>query len=172
MTRIASVKPHPISVPLKDVRWTAHEELKASSVIVVEVRTEDGLTGYGQIHGSPMKAICAWVERFGEIIRGMDALAHVAVWDRLFSLTCPRPGGIGGADGLPPPLPRGERPQIMAAPSGASTSRSGTSRASTRACRCGGCWEARSVRFRPTRQGATTVPERRTRCTPKSSPVS
>jgi D-galactarolactone cycloisomerase len=81
----------------------------------VEVRTDDGLTGYGQIHGSPMKAICAWVERFGEIVRGMDALAHVAVWDRLFSLTCPRPGGIAGADGLPPPLPRGERPQIMAA---------------------------------------------------------
>ena len=34
MTRIASVKPHPISVPLKDVLWTAHEELKSSSVIV------------------------------------------------------------------------------------------------------------------------------------------
>ena len=62
MPRIASVKPHPISVPLKDVLWTAHEELNASSVIVVEVRTEDGLTGYGQIHGSPMKAICAWIE--------------------------------------------------------------------------------------------------------------
>src|SRR5258708_33072861 len=62
-----------------------------------------------------MKAICTWVERFGEIIRGLDALAHVAVWDRLFSLTCPRPGGIAGTDGLPPPLPRGERPQIMAA---------------------------------------------------------
>src|SRR6266850_2366068 len=115
VTRIASVKPHPISVPLNDPVWTAHEELTSSSVIVVEVRTDDGLTGYGQIHGSPMKAICAWVERFGEIVRGMDALAHVAVWDRLFSLTCPRPGGIAGADGLPPPLPRGERPQIMAA---------------------------------------------------------
>src|SRR5258705_1491955 len=115
VTRIASVKPHPISVPLNAPVWTAHEELTSSSVIVVEVRTDDGLTGYGQIHGSPMKAICVWVERFGEIVRGMDALAHVAVWDRLFSLTCPRPGGIAGADGLPPPLPRGERPQIMAA---------------------------------------------------------
>ena len=44
---------------LTDVLWTVHEELKSSSVIVVEVRTDDGLTGYGQIHGSPMKAICA-----------------------------------------------------------------------------------------------------------------
>jgi L-alanine-DL-glutamate epimerase-like enolase superfamily enzyme len=67
-------------VPLNDPVWTAHEELISSNVIVVEVRTDDGLTGYGQIHGSPMKAICAWVERFGEIVRGMDALAHVAVW--------------------------------------------------------------------------------------------
>lgn len=91
MTRIASVKPHPISVPLNEPLWTAHEELKSSSVIVIEVRTDDGLTGYGQIHGSPMKAICTWVDRFGGIVRGMDALAHVAVWDRLFSLTCPRP---------------------------------------------------------------------------------
>ena len=71
MTRIASVTSHPISVPLTDVLWTAHEELKSSSVIVVEVRTDDGLVGYGQIHGSPMKAICAWVERFGEIVRAM-----------------------------------------------------------------------------------------------------
>src|SRR5262245_65050785 len=79
VTRIASVKPHPISVPLKDVLWTAQEELKASSVIVVEVRTDDGLTGYGQIHGSPMKAICAWIERFGEIIHGVDALGRLPV---------------------------------------------------------------------------------------------
>lgn len=115
MTRIASVTAHPVSVPLKQVLWTAHEELKASSVILVEVRTDDGLAGYGQIHGAPMKTICGWLEKFGEIIRGMDALAHVAVWDKLFSLTCPRPGGVAPRDGLPPPLPRGERPQIMAA---------------------------------------------------------
>ena len=56
--------------------------------------------------------------RFGEIIGGMDALAHVAVWDRLFALTSPRPGGIEGRDGLPPPVPRGERAQVMAAIAG------------------------------------------------------
>ena len=76
---IASVNAHPISVPLTEVLWTAHEELKTSSVIVVEVRTDDGLTGDSQIHGLPVKAICAWVERVGEIVHGMDAPAHVAV---------------------------------------------------------------------------------------------
>src|SRR5262249_54273509 len=56
--------------------------------------------------------------RFGEIIRGMDALAHQAVWEKLFGLTSPRPEGIEGRDGLPPPAPRGERPQVMAAIAG------------------------------------------------------
>jgi L-alanine-DL-glutamate epimerase-like enolase superfamily enzyme len=37
------------------------------------------------------------------------------VWETLFALTSPRPGGIGGQDGLPAPLPRGQRPHIMAA---------------------------------------------------------
>ena len=30
----------------------------------------------------------------------------------------PRPGGLGGWDGLPPPLPRNQRPQFMAAMAG------------------------------------------------------
>jgi L-alanine-DL-glutamate epimerase-like enolase superfamily enzyme len=115
VSRIAAVTAHPVSVPLNETLWTAHEELKTSSVIVVQVRTDDGLAGHGQIKGSPLKSICDWVTRFGEIIRGMDALGHLAVWERLFGLTCPRPGGVAAADGLPPPLSRNERPQIMAA---------------------------------------------------------
>ena len=118
MSKIAEVKTHPVSVPLKHTLWTAHEELKDSSVILVEVRTEDGIAGYGQIHGSPQKAICEWVARLGEVIRGMEATASVAVWEKLFALTSPRPGGMGGRDGLPPPLPRGARPQVMAAIAG------------------------------------------------------
>jgi L-alanine-DL-glutamate epimerase-like enolase superfamily enzyme len=87
VTRVAEVKTYPISVPRPEPVWTAHEELKAWSVILVEIRTDDGLVGYGEIHGSPMPRICEWVARFGEIVRGMDALAHEAVWDRLFALT-------------------------------------------------------------------------------------
>ena len=118
MTRIASVATHMISVPRPQPVWTAHEESKAWNVILTEVRTDDGLVGYGEIHGAPMPRICEWVSRFGEIIRGMDALAHIAVWEKLFALTSPRPGGIDGRDGLPPPVPRGERAQVMAAIAG------------------------------------------------------
>ena len=50
MTRIASVKAHAISAKLKHTLWTAHEELHSSSVILVEIKTDDGLTGIGQIH--------------------------------------------------------------------------------------------------------------------------
>jgi L-alanine-DL-glutamate epimerase-like enolase superfamily enzyme len=102
-------------VPRPEPVWTAHEELKAWSVILVEVKTDDGLTGYGEIHGSPMPRICEWVARFGEIVFGMDALAHEAVWDRLFALTSPRPGAIDGKDGQMRPVPRPERTAVMAA---------------------------------------------------------
>jgi D-galactarolactone cycloisomerase len=118
VSKIAEIKTHPLSVPLKQVLWTAQEELKDSSVILVEVLTDDGIAGYGQIHGSPQKAICEWVARLSEVARGMEATANVAVWEKLFSLTTPRPGGMGGRDGLPPPLPRSARPQVMAAIAG------------------------------------------------------
>jgi len=115
MTRIQSVKATPIRVELAHKYWTAHECIGAWTVVLVEVRTDDGLTGYGQIHGAPLGRLCEWVERFGAIVRGMDATANVAVWEKLFALTSPRRGGIMGRDALPPPLPRSERPQIMAA---------------------------------------------------------
>lgn len=118
MSRIAAVETHPISIPLHQALWTAHEKLTTSSLILTEIRTDDGLVGYGQIHGSPMPLICEWVRRFADIIVGMDALANVAVWERLFALTSPRPGAIRGSGVIPPPLPRAERPQIMAAIAG------------------------------------------------------
>src|SRR5437868_11093769 len=118
MTRIASVETHMISVPRAQPVWTAHERSTAWNVVLTEIRIDDGLVGYGEIHGTPMPQICEWVDRFGEFVRGMDALANVAVWEKLFALTSPRPGGIEGRDGLPPPLPRGERARVMAAIAG------------------------------------------------------
>ena len=116
--KIESIKTHAASIPFEVARVTAHEPMRAASVIIVEVRTDEGVVGYGQIHGAPQADICAWVARLGEIAHGMDALAHLEIWDKLFSLTCPRPGGIAGGDGLPPPLPRPARPHITAAIAG------------------------------------------------------
>ena len=116
MTRIAAVAAHPISLPRPAPVWTAHEELAAWSAILTEIRTDDGLQGYGLVHGSPMQRICGWIDRFAEIVHGMDALAHEAVWDRLFALTSPRPGAIEGR--AMRPVPRGERAAAMAAIAG------------------------------------------------------
>lgn len=116
--KITEIKTHAVSVPLEHNLWTAHEALSTSNVVVTEVRTDEGLTGYGQIHAAPQKAVCDWVARLAEVVRGMDAAANVAVWERMFSLTSPRPGGVAARDGLPPPLPRGARPQVMAAIAG------------------------------------------------------
>ena len=43
MTFIASVKAHAVSVKLKHTLWTAHEELHSSSVVLVEIKTDDGV---------------------------------------------------------------------------------------------------------------------------------
>lgn len=117
MTRIASIATYR-SPPRPVVTWTAQEEMKAWSVVLTELKTDDGLIGYGLIHGSPMPRVCEWVARFADIVSGMDALAHEAVWNRLFALTCPRPGAIDSSSNVSPPLPRGERTQIMAAIAG------------------------------------------------------
>ena len=48
---ITEVIPHPLSVPLKQPSWTAHEISTAATLILVEVRTDDGLVGYGEVQG-------------------------------------------------------------------------------------------------------------------------
>jgi len=113
--RIASIRSHAAAIPYKVPRVTAHEPMRGVSVVLVEVVTDAGVTGVGQIHGAPLKEICEWVARLGEIVIGMNPLEHIAVWEKLFALTCPRPGGFLAQDGLPPPLPRAARPQITAA---------------------------------------------------------
>ena len=46
--KITDVRAHALSVPLAEPLWTAQEALKDSSVIIVEVKTDEGLSGYGR----------------------------------------------------------------------------------------------------------------------------
>ena len=107
MSRIAAIQTHSIAVPLKRKHRTAHEPRDDVTLLLVEVRSDDGVTGYGQVTSTPMKDIAQWVERLAPTAVGMDARAPAAVWDALFALTSPRVGAGG--------LPRGARAQIMAA---------------------------------------------------------
>ena len=112
--KITAIHAHPLSAPLEQPLYTAQEALKDSSILLVEVQTDAGLTGFGEIKGAPMKAIAEWIVRFGDLLRGADPLAHEVVWNRLFTLTVPRPRAMFG-EGVFPPAPRSARPQVMAA---------------------------------------------------------
>jgi D-galactarolactone cycloisomerase len=115
MTKIAAVATYPVSVPRKVPVWTAHERSTAWNAILTEVKTDDGLVGHGIIHAGPAPRVCDYVARFGEFVRGMDALATTAVWERLFALTSPRPGAIEGRPEIPAPIARPDRTMAMAA---------------------------------------------------------
>lgn len=116
--KITDVIVHPMGMPAERVRWTAQEITRRVELILVEVRTDAGLIGIGEVSTGPQATVCKLLEDLAPVIRGMDPLAIEPVWDRLFSITVPRPGGLGGWDGLPPPLSRNLRPQFMAAMAG------------------------------------------------------
>jgi D-galactarolactone cycloisomerase len=113
--KITEILAHPLSIVLPKPRWTAHEKMDKAQMVLVEVRTDAGLVGVGEVSGGPQSVICDLIAKFSDVVKGMDPLGHTGIWEKLFSLTSPRPGGIGGWDGMPAPLPRNQRPQIMAA---------------------------------------------------------
>ena len=113
--KITEIIAHPLTATLPQARWTAHESMGRSLIVLVEVRTDQGIVGFGEIAGGPQTVICDLVKLFAGVVRGMDPVGHTEIWAKLFSLTSPRPGGLGGWDGMPAPLPRNQRPQIMAA---------------------------------------------------------
>jgi L-alanine-DL-glutamate epimerase-like enolase superfamily enzyme len=118
MTKIASVATYPVSIPRPEPVWTAHERSNAWSAILTEVKTDDGLTGYGIVHAGPAPRVCDTIAKFGAFVAGMDALATTAVWERLFALTSPRPGAIDGRPDIPAPISRPDRTVAMAAIAG------------------------------------------------------
>ncbi|MFQ5972961.1 MAG: mandelate racemase/muconate lactonizing enzyme family protein [Alphaproteobacteria bacterium] len=116
--RITRVTPHAISVPLKRTFWMSREPYRTASEIIVEVTTDEGITGHGQIHGRPMAEIVDLLEQFGELITGMDALSHLAVWHKLFDTTTSRARATMDRDMGQPHFGAGKNPQILAAIAG------------------------------------------------------
>ena len=107
--KITEIILHLLSTPLPQPRWTAHERMSHSQIVPVEIRTDQGITGFGEISGGPQTIIADIVKTFATVVQGMDPLGHTGIWEKLFSLTSPRPGGIdialwdieGKAAGLP-----------------------------------------------------------------------
>lgn len=113
--KIRTVNVHLIRVPLKAKIWTAQEAISDVSCLLVEIETDNELQGVGQVAGPNLSLVRDYVQQFGSIIKGMDARSSTVIWEKLFSLTSPRPYGVDAKDGLPPPLSRADRLQITAA---------------------------------------------------------
>jgi len=112
--KIRSVRAHPITTKLDKVYWTSRGAWGTYNMVLVEVETDDGLIGYGQINKTPLKEIAEIVEGLEEVIRGMDALAHEAVWAKILNLTVPHLEP-GVAETVRPRFEQNKRIQIMAA---------------------------------------------------------
>lgn len=117
--KISSVRVHQVSVPLSRPFWMSLEPYTTASELIVEITTDDGLTGIGEIHGRPMAQIAAIVtESFAPLLVGQDPMEHERHWSAMFAYTHTRSGaGLGQAEGQPH-FGAGARPQIMAAIAG------------------------------------------------------
>ena len=93
--KITEVITYPMKVNLKQASWTAHEISASAALTLFEVHTDEGIIGYGEVQGGPQLVICVLARQFKECILGMDPLGHIEIWDKLFSATSPRPGGLG-----------------------------------------------------------------------------
>jgi D-galactarolactone cycloisomerase len=115
---IADVRVHPISVPLARPFWMSLEPYSVCAEIVVEIETDDGLVGVGEIHGRPQAEIARILETFAPLLLGEDPLAHEPLHEMLFRLTYSRASAeLAAADGQPH-FGSGARPQMMAAIAG------------------------------------------------------
>lgn len=109
---------HPLQADHGRLTWTAHEPFARAILTLVEIRTDEGVVGIGEVASGPQPAVCDMLRMITPAILGMDPRGHVDIWDRMLSITTPRRGALFNGDGLPPPLPRHLRPQFLAAMAG------------------------------------------------------
>jgi len=116
--KITDVVIHPLAADHDDLSWTAHEPFGRSILTLVEVRTDAGITGIGEVASGPQAQVCDMLRMIAPVVEGMDPCGHAEIWQKLLSITVPRQGGLGDWDGLPSPLPRHLRSFFMAAMAG------------------------------------------------------
>lgn len=116
---IVDVRIHPISIQLERVFWMSLEPYTVAAEIVVEIETNDGLVGIGEIHGRPQADIVHILEEaFTPLLLGEDPADHERLWDLLFQTTFSRAAArFEAADGQPH-FGAGGKPQMMAAIAG------------------------------------------------------
>jgi L-alanine-DL-glutamate epimerase-like enolase superfamily enzyme len=115
---IVDVRVHPISVPLERAFWMSLEAYRVAAEVIVEVETDDGLVGVGEIHGRPQAEIVRILRAFRGQLLGEDPLDHERIYERLFRQTYSRGAEAFAATDGQPHFGPGGRPQMMAAIAG------------------------------------------------------
>jgi L-alanine-DL-glutamate epimerase-like enolase superfamily enzyme len=92
--KITDVVIHPLTADHGHLTWTAHEPFARQVLTLVEVRTDEGVTGIGEVASGPQAVVCDMLRTIAPVITGKDPRGHVDLWDLMLSVTTPRRGAI------------------------------------------------------------------------------
>lgn len=117
--RISTIHVIQLSAQLSRPFWMSLEPYTMASELVVQVDTDEGLSGIGEIHGRPLPQIAEMVTKaFAPHLIGQDPMDHERLWTIMFSYTHTRAGAtLSHAEGQPH-FGAGAKPQLMAAIAG------------------------------------------------------
>ena len=116
--KITDIIIHPLQADHGHLTWTAHEPFARAVLTLVEIRTDAGVVGIGEVASGPQPVVCDMLRMIKPAILGLDPRGHVDIWDHMLSITTPRRGCIFNGDDLPSPLARHLRWPFMAAMAG------------------------------------------------------
>ena len=117
--RISGIAVHEVSAPLNRSYWMSLEPYRTASELIVQVSTDTGLVGTGEIHGRPLNIIRDLVASvLGPMILDRDALKIDDIWQEMFALSHSRRGAELSESEGQPHFGAGIRPQLMAAIAG------------------------------------------------------
>jgi L-alanine-DL-glutamate epimerase-like enolase superfamily enzyme len=85
--KITKVQAYGLHKKLDTTYWISTAPIANAHQIIVKVETDEGITGLATLHGAGMKTVCAMVEALNVVVVGMDALAHEAVWQKIFAIS-------------------------------------------------------------------------------------
>lgn len=82
--KITEVLAHILEAPLREAFAYSRARYAARTAMVVEIRTDEGLVGWGECYG-PARINAAVVETMATILVGQDPLRHEWVWQEVYS---------------------------------------------------------------------------------------
>ena len=117
--KITAVRLHLVRAKLRKAFWMSMEPYREASEIIVQIETDEGIVGIGEIHGRPMEKIAEIIQReYAPMLIGRDPLATESIYDQLFQTTCNRRVNTISYSSGQPHFGHSGRPQMMAAIAG------------------------------------------------------